>query len=69
MDFYHEVQKLLKLKKNEIIQRGIVRIREVDELLLVERRLDDKKLVLKINLTDQKRDGIEPSGYQVIEEV
>jgi glycosidase len=69
MDFFHEVQELLKLKKKDILRYGIVRVYANEDVLCIERRLDRTRFILKINLSEQECDGVEPEGYKVIEEV
>ncbi len=69
MDFFHEVQELLKLKKKDILRYGIVRVSANEDVLCIERRLDRTRFILKINLSEQECDGVEPEGYKVIEEV
>lgn len=69
MDFFHEVQNLLKLRQKEEIRYGIVRIRAKGDVLEVERRLDKSHIVLQINLSEQEQDGLKAHSYKVIEEV
>jgi glycosidase len=69
LDFFHEVQELLKLKKKDVLRYGIVRVYANEDVLCIERRLDRTRFILKINLSEQECDGVEPEGYKVIEEV
>ncbi len=52
---WQTIQKLAMLRRREEIQNGEIRIREEQEMLVTERILGRKKLVLYINMTDQSR--------------
>ncbi len=49
------IQKLIMLRRREEIRNGEIRIREEQEMLVTERILEKKKLVLYINMTKQSR--------------
>lgn len=68
MDFLNELKQLIKLRDNSIIKNGIVRIYSRDELLCVERRFEGKKIILKINLSNEKKQGIDTDSYMISEE-
>ncbi len=67
LEFWAEVKELLSYKKKKILQQGEVRIYAVDQVLHVERRLGEKKLILRTNMTEEKRLGIEPGDYEIYE--
>lgn len=52
---WQTIQKLAMLRRREEIQNGEIRIREEQEMLVTERILGKKKLVLYINMTNQSR--------------
>lgn len=68
MDFYGKVKELILLKKNEILRYGIVRIYAKGEILFVERRWNDKRLILKINNTGEVQNEMKPYSYEVLKE-
>jgi glycosidase len=66
-DFLNAVRELLAYKKKKIVQEGIVRISAEDDVLHVERRLENRKLVLRINMSKEKRLGIDSGAYEIYE--
>lgn len=52
---WQTIQKLAMMRRREEIQNGEIRIREEQEMLVTERILGKKKLVLYINMTNQSR--------------
>ena len=63
-----EIKKLLALKQKPVLQYGTVKIKEEEEMLFVERKYKKDRLILRINLTKETRQGIDPDGYQIMEE-
>ena len=63
-----EIKKLLALKQKPVLQYGTVKIKEEEEMLFVERKYKKDRLILRINLTKETRQGIYPDGYQIMEE-
>lgn len=68
MDFFHEVQNLLKLKEKKEIRYGVTRIHAEGTVLEVERKLEKSHLLLQINLAGQECGGVPAHSYKVVEE-
>ena len=63
-----EIKKLLALKQKLVLRYGTVKIKEEEKMLFVERKYKKDRLILRINLTKETRQGIDPDGYQIMEE-
>ena len=63
-----EIKKLLALKQKPVLRYGTVKIKEEEKMLFVERKYKKDRLILRINLTKETRQGIDPDGYQIMEE-
>ena len=53
-----EIKKLLALKQKPVLRYGTVKIKEEEKMLFVERKYKKDRVILRINLTNQRQQGI-----------
>lgn len=64
--FLKEFKEIMKLKNDEIIRLGTVKIYEKNSLLIVERAYKNQTMSLEINMNEQVINGVEPFNYRVL---
>jgi len=68
MDYMEKFKSLVKLRNDPIIKSGTVRIYAKDDDLIIERKLEEKKIVLKINITSKEKSSIDSGDFKIVRE-